>query len=431
MGGSGPSLVDSKMKDLCAYLYSLRNQGSSYGIERMELLLDKIGRKMLNIPVIHVAGTNGKGSTCAMLDAIYRENGYKVGLFSSPHLVDLGERIRVNGKILSRDKLLDHIHVLKPYAEEIEEEFRGMHPSFFEMMTAVAFCEFAGEKVDLVVLETGLGGRLDSTNVVDPVVSVITTISLDHCHILGNTVEKIAFEKAGIVKAGRPVITGWLSFSANEVVRKVALEKNSSFFTLADQPVDQNLPQTNLTGDHQKRNAALAMCVTECLQDQFPVSQEKTKRGLHHVSLEGRWQVLKNEPQIVLDACHNQEGALALREQLVKLSGKTELIIWFGSLGEERAAEILHLISEFATQIRFFQPTQPRSCSFEKLQSLLPPKYSGKVLNGKIKEVKAYLDQINSNQILLITGSIYLLGEVLEIVKNKKKTLSADFQDLI
>ena len=123
MGGSGPSLVDSKMKDLCAYLYSLRNQGSSYGIERMELLLDKIGRKMLNIPVIHVAGTNGKGSTCAMLDAIYRENGYKVGLFSSPHLVDLGERIRVNGKILSMDKLLGHIHVLKPYAEEIEGEF--------------------------------------------------------------------------------------------------------------------------------------------------------------------------------------------------------------------------------------------------------------------------------------------------------------------
>ena len=245
MGGSGPSLFDSRMKDLYAYLYSLRNQGSSYGIERMELLLDKIGRKMLNIPVIHVAGTNGKGSTCAMLDAIYRENGYKVGLFSSPHLVDLGERIRVNGKILSMDKLLGHIHVLKPYAEEIEGEFRGMHPSFFEIMTAVAFCEFAGEKVDLVVLETGLGGRLDSTNVVDPVVSVITTISLDHCHILGDTVEKIAFEKAGIVKAGRPVITGWLSFSANEVVRKVALEKNSSFFTLADQPVDQALPHTN------------------------------------------------------------------------------------------------------------------------------------------------------------------------------------------
>lgn len=196
------------MKDLFEYLYSLRNQGSSYGIERMELLLQKIGREVLTFPVIHVAGTNGKGSTCAMLDSIYRANGYKVGLFSSPHLVDLGERVRVNGEILSHNKLLDHIQVLKPLAEEIDKEFPGMHPSFFEMMTAVAFCEFSAEKVDLVVLETGLGGRLDSTNVVHPEISVITTISLDHSHILGDTIEQIAYEKAGIIKKGCPVLTG-------------------------------------------------------------------------------------------------------------------------------------------------------------------------------------------------------------------------------
>ena len=134
------------------YLYSLRNQGSSYGIERMELLLDKMGREVLTFPVIHVAGTNGKGSTCAMLDSIYRANGYKVGLFSSPHLVDLGERVRVNGEILSQAKLFAHIEVLKPLAEESEEQYPGMHPSFFEMITAVAFCEFAQEKVDLVIL---------------------------------------------------------------------------------------------------------------------------------------------------------------------------------------------------------------------------------------------------------------------------------------
>ena len=419
------------MKDLIEYLYSLRNQGSSYGIERMELLLNKIGCEVLTFPVIHVAGTNGKGSTCAMLDSIYRANGYKVGLFSSPHLVDLGERVRVNGKILSQDKLFAHIEVLKPLAEEIEEQCPGMHPSFFEMITAVAFCEFAKEKVDLVILETGLGGRLDSTNVVDPEISVITTISLDHCHILGDTLEKIAQEKAGIVKEGRPVITGWLPLSANEAVRKVAASQKSTFFTLSHLPDDQNLPDTNLMGEHQKRNAALAVRVTELLKDNFPVNEEKTKHGLIHVSLAGRWQVIQEDPLVVLDACHNQEGAAALRKQLEKLPDNKELIVWFGSLGEDRASEILRVLCEFASEIRFFQPGQPRACSFEMLQSLIPSEYSKHLFNGEIERVQIYLDQIKSNQILLITGSIYLLGEIMEIVKSQKNTLGTGFQDLV
>ena len=419
------------MKDLFEYLYSLRNQGSSYGIERMELLLDKIGREVLKFPVIHVAGTNGKGSTCAMLDSIYRANGYKVGLFSSPHLVDLGERVRVNGEILTQEKLFAHIEVLKPLAEEIEEEFHGMHPSFFEMITAVAFCEFAKEKVDLVILETGLGGRLDSTNVVDPEISVITTISLDHCHILGDTLEKIAQEKAGIVKEGRPVITGWLPLSANDAVRKVAASQKSAFFTLAHLPADQNLPETNLMGEHQKRNASLAVRVTELLKDKFPVNEEKTKHGLIHVSLAGRWQVIQEDPLVVMDACHNQEGAKALRKQLEKLPDNKELIVWFGSLGEDRASEILRELCEFALEIRFFQPGQPRACSFDMLKSLIPSQYSGHLLNGEMERVGIYLDQIKSNQILLITGSIYLLGEIMEIVKSQKNTLGTGFQDLV
>ena len=419
------------MKDLFEYLYSLRNQGSSYGIERMELLLDKIGREVLSIPVIHVAGTNGKGSTCAMLDSIYRANGYKVGLFSSPHLVDLGERVRVNGEILSQEKLFSHLEVLKPLAEEIEDQFPGMHPSFFEMITAVAFCEFAMEKVDLIVLETGLGGRLDSTNVVDPEISVITTISLDHCHILGDTLEEIAKEKAGIIKEGRPVITGWLPSSANEVVRNMASEQKSAFFTLSDRPTDKNLPETNLSGEHQKRNAALAVRVTELLNDNFPVNEEKRKQGLSQVCLAGRWQVLREEPLVVMDACHNQEGATALKKQLEKLPANKKLLVWFGSMGEDRATEILQVLCEFAAEIRFFQPGQPRACSFEVLQHLVPEKYSGNLQLGEITNVVPYLDQINSNQILLITGSIYLLGEIMEIVKSKKYSLGTTFQDLI
>ncbi len=413
------------------YLYSLRNQGSSYGIERMELLLQKIGREVLTFPVIHVAGTNGKGSTCAMLDSIYRANGYKVGLFSSPHLVDLGERVRVNGEILSHNKLLDHIQVLKPLAEEIDKEFPGMHPSFFEMMTAVAFCEFSAEKVDLVVLETGLGGRLDSTNVVHPEISVITTISLDHSHILGDTIEQIAYEKAGIIKKGCPVLTGWLPGTANETVRKFAQKNKAQFYTLASCPEDGELPKTNLIGQHQRRNAALAVKVTEILKDKFPLDPEKSTQALFQVELEGRWQVIQEEPMIVLDACHNQEGAKALVRQLGNLPSNKELIIWFGALGKERAREILPELANFANEIRLFQPKQPRACSFDEMQAILAPIFEGNVQSGGFSCVQSYIEQLKLNQILLITGSIYLLGEVLEIVKKSKKRLGSAFQDLL
>ena len=251
--------------DYLDYLFSLRNKGSTFGIERMELLISEMDSGLLSFPVIHVAGTNGKGSTCSMLDAIYRENGYSVGLFTSPHLVDLGERIRVNGKILSGEILQKEVEKLKPICQRIGEKNAEMHPSFFEFMTAIAFSVFHQENVDLAIIETGLGGRLDSTNVVNPVISVITTISLDHCNILGDTLEKIAFEKAGIIKQSCPVLTGWLPRQANKVIKAVAEEKGSFFKSLADEKAFDSLPETNLQGNHQKRNAALALNVCESL----------------------------------------------------------------------------------------------------------------------------------------------------------------------
>ena len=419
------------MKEIIDYLYSLRNQGSSYGIERMEVLLVKLGMESLSFPVIHVAGTNGKGSTCAMLDSIYRANGYKVGLFSSPHLVHLGERVRINGKILSEKKLIGHLEVLKPLAEEIEKEVEGMHPSFFEIITAIAFCEFSEEKVDLALIETGLGGRLDSTNVVVPEISIITTISLDHCHILGNTIEEIALEKAGIVKKGCPVVTGWLPDSANEVVRRIASDRGASFYSLAKQSSHKDLPETNLMGEHQNRNAALALKVTQILKEKFPVKKEKVDFGLQSVQLECRWQVLQDNPMIVLDACHNQEGATVLSQQLAQLPKNMELVVWFGSLGEDRAKEILSVLTQFASEIRFFKPRQPRACSFEALHSLICPTFSGKVLNGEVEKIDYHLKEINSGQILLVTGSIYLLGEIMEVVKKPKNNLGLSFQDLV
>jgi dihydrofolate synthase/folylpolyglutamate synthase len=339
--------------------------------------------------------------------------------------------VRVDGEILSHKKLLGHIQELKPLAEQIEEELPGMHPSFFEMITAVAFCEFSAEKVDLVVLETGLGGRLDSTNVVHPEISVITTISMDHSHILGDTIEKIAYEKAGIIKKGCPVLTGWLPSIANETVRKVALNKKAPFHTLGTSSEDGELPRTNLIGLHQRRNAALAVKVTEMLAGKFPLDPKKSSQALFQVELQGRWQVIQEEPMIILDACHNQEGAQALVWQLDNLPSNKELIVWFGALGQDRAQEILPELANFANEIRLFQPNQPRASSFDEMEAILSPIFEGKVQSGESSCVPSYFDELKLNQILLITGSIYLLGEVLESVKKSQKRFGSSFQDLL
>ena len=417
--------------DYLDYLFSLRNKGSTFGIERMELLISEMDSGLLSFPVIHVAGTNGKGSTCSMLDAIYRENGYSVGLFTSPHLVDLGERIRVNGKILSDEILQQEVEKLKPICQQIEEKNAEMHPSFFEFMTAIAFSVFHQENVDLAIIETGLGGRLDSTNVVQPVISVITTISLDHCSILGDTLEKIAFEKAGIIKQGRPVVTGRLPREANKVIEAVAEEKGSFFKSLADGKALDSLPNTNLQGNHQKRNAALALQVCEFLKKQFPVDQDLSLCALQKVKLEGRWQIIQEDPMIILDACHNSEGAETLKPQIKKLPRGADLVIWFGSLGKERADEILKVLLPLGTEIHLFQPNQPRACSFEELYNLIPHRHRPKVFNGVKPDIPSKINKLRKNQILLITGSIYLLGEILEIVKKKKKLTGTNFQDLL
>jgi dihydrofolate synthase / folylpolyglutamate synthase len=418
------------VKNLSDYLYALRNHGSSFGVERMQRFSFLLGKPEESFPVVHVAGTNGKGSVCSMLDAIYRANGYKVGLFSSPHLVDLGERIRVNGQIASMDEITRWVTELKPVAERMEADEPGMHPTFFEFMTAVAFLRFREEKVDLAILETGLGGRLDSTNVVNPQLSVITTISKDHCALLGNEIEDIAGEKAGIVKKGRPVLTGWLKPEANQVVERIAREKGAPFSSLASRDESKEpLPQTNLTGAYQKRNAALAIRATEILNERFPVDPETAVAALTQVRLKGRWQVLSGKPTVILDACHNEEAADALRGNLLEWGGKLE--VWLGSLDEARAREVVTAVLPFASGFRLFEPSQPRACSFDLLSSLIPEGFEGSVSEGEIARVDEYLEATTENQTILVTGSIYLIGEYLSLANEATSKEGSVFQDLL
>lgn len=290
------------------YLYALKNRGSKYGIERMRLLATALGHPERRFPVIHVAGTNGKGSVCAMLEALYRGNGYQTGLFTSPHLVHLGERVQVDRQMLSNEEIVHYTEQLRPVAAELGREDTDLHPTFFEFITAMAFLRFAEEPVDIACIETGLGGRLDSTNVVEPVLSIITTISLDHTELLGDTLAAIAGEKAGIIKPGKPVLMGKLPPEAEAVVRRVAAERGCTLHVLAERfPDGDALPETNLAGDFQRWNAALAVYATEILQDRFPM---RSAGALNHVAWAGRWQRLEvDERSLILDASHNPRAS--------------------------------------------------------------------------------------------------------------------------
>ncbi len=410
------------------YLYNLRNRGSSFGIERMERLAYLLGNPQNSFPVIHVAGTNGKGSVCSMLDSVYRENGYKVGLFTSPHLVYLGERIKVDGKNISESEILEKTAILKPIAEKMERENQGSHPSFFEFMTAISFLYFKEQNIDLAVIETGLGGRLDSTNVVNPNLSVITTISLDHCEILGDRLEDIAKEKAGIIKQGKPVLTGWLPKCTRGIFEEFARELKSPLNTVEDWP-EKKWPNTNLQGAYQKRNAALALRATEILSDDLPVRNELVQRGLNKVFIPGRWQEINGDVNLILDTCHNSAGAECLKDNLLSFGRKP--IIWVGVLGKDRAKDIMKVVTQFASEIFLFEVEQPRACSVKYLKSLIPNDFFGKIVDFDLVQAKEFLLNSKSKETVLVTGSIYLIGDILSLYSSRTGNKKLNWSDIL
>lgn len=417
------------MSEFLDFLYSLRDRGSSYGLQRMQEFTRLLGNPQNSFPSIHVAGTNGKGSVCSMLSAIYRNNGYKVGMFTSPHLVELGERVQVNGEILSIDEIERIITQVRPIAEKMETEVSGMHPTFFELMTALAFLTFRKSEVDLAILETGLGGRLDSTNVVSPILSIITSISLDHCELLGNEIKDIACEKAGIIKPGVPILSGVLPEDALNVVQEFAGNRGSQHYDLMKMNRD-HYPTTNLTGYYQPRNAALALKTTEILNHQFPVDEEKTKQGLHMVELEGRWQFVQGSPSLILDASHNQEGFAGLEKNLANF--EKPFIAWLGAMGEERGRRLIESIVPFnPKEIVLFQSEQVRACSREFLKSIIPDSYGGRISFGSWKKLGEKLKRSKKEPVVLVAGSIYLVGAVLSEIRNRPSNTGLSLQDLV
>lgn len=413
------------------YLYALKNRGSKYGIERMRLLATALGHPERRFPVIHVAGTNGKGSVCAMLEALYRGNGYQTGLFTSPHLVHLGERVQVDRQMLSNEEIVHYTEQLRPVAAELGREDTDLHPTFFEFITAMAFLRFAEEPVDIACIETGLGGRLDSTNVVEPVLSIITTISLDHTELLGDTLAAIAGEKAGIIKPGKPVLMGKLPPEAEAVVRRVAAERGCTLHVLAERfPDGDALPETNLAGDFQRWNAALAVYATEILQDRFPM---RSAGALNHVAWAGRWQRLEvDERSLILDASHNPEGIAELAKNLDRLTGDEGRapIIIAGTLGEDRARSLMQVVGPRARALYLVAPQQDRATPTAFLKSCLDRDAVETRVAALFPEPGRCAVGEPGDTIVL-TGSIYLIGEVLERIQGTGSAEGSGLQDRV
>ena len=405
------------MKEAFEFLYTLRNQGSKFGIERMEVLCGKLNNPHLAYPTIHVAGTNGKGSVCSMLDSIYRGGGYKVGLFTSPHLVELGERVRVNGKILPFQEIQNWVEQLMPISDQMENEDKELRPTFFELMTAIAFLEFQKQKVEIAIFETGLGGRLDSTNVLSPLASVITSIGYDHCEILGTELPQIAHEKAGIIKSGRPVVVGWLPKEASQVVLKIASQKKSPIYKLEDECLD-NFPPTNLSGIFQHQNAAIACKTAQLLNSFVPVKKKNIEDSLLRVRCPGRWDLVSEHPQIILDACHNEHGARANLEHWDSLPNHTE--VWFAACGMDRAYEVLSPLMKRFKRFIFFTLPQPRSCKEEDFKEIVDHfQFSGSFHFATEEDIPSLHQTLESHSSLLVTGSLYLISSYFQKLQRK------------
>jgi dihydrofolate synthase / folylpolyglutamate synthase len=412
----------SDYRAVTEYLYALKAGGVKFGIDRMRGLAAALGHPERVYPVIHVAGTNGKGSVAAMVEAICRANGLRTGLYTSPHLVKLGERVQVDRQLLTEAEIVAYTNELRPAADRLGAATPDEHPTFFEFMTAMAFLQFARRQVDVAVVEVGMGGRLDATNVVQPEIAVITSIGLDHCAELGHTLAAIAREKAGIIKAGRPVVIGRLPAEAETVIREVAKGLAAPVYSVREEFGEElaRYPTTNLEGDYQRWNAATATLAARLVKRPRTISADAVARGLQSVNWPGRWQRTEIGGRLViLDASHNPEGVEVLAENLRQLTAETGRapIVIAGALGEMRAKALLGVVLRFAREVYLVTPKQARACTYEELIGWVPVAERGKVHRATVAELfptAGHCAVGEAGEPVVVTGSIYLLGEVLE-----------------
>ena len=373
------------------------------------LLAKHLNHPEKDLKCIHVAGTNGKGSTSHLLASVLQEAGYKVGLYTSPHLKDFRERIKINGVEISEEFVCEFVAKNKSF-------FEANELSFFEMTVGLAFDYFVGEKTDINIIEVGMGGRLDSTNIITPLVSVITNIGFDHTHFLGNTLESIATEKAGIIKDSIPVVIGEYTSETKKVFIEKAKNTNSNIFFASDS-ITENYPSA-LLGDYQIANKKTAVQTIRVLQQQghYIISEENIQNGflnvIQNTGLQGRWQQLKSDPKVICDTAHNSHGLKIVLNQIKKEKFEA-LHIVLGVVNDKDLEDILPLFPKNA-HYYFCKPNIPRGLDAEILQQKAADfQLNGKVYNSVSNAYQEALKKSDKNDFIYIGGSTFVVAEVL------------------
>lgn len=417
-------------------LYALRTFGIKPGLAVETALLEKMGNPQSSFAAIHVAGTNGKGSVCALLDAVLQTTGLTVGLYTSPHLVKFNERIRVNGEAISDADLVELFEAMESHAEAVKQGEDGREVTFFEFTTALAFEYFRRRKVQVAVVEVGMGGRLDATNVVWPAVSVITRIGLEHTEHLGKTLAAIAGEKAGIIKEGRPVVCGATPDEARTVIRSVAADRNARFVEAAETVTVRRVSQDvtgqkiaitsgdtdygtvtlSLLGKHQLENVVTAVAALETLAGCSPlvVPSELVRRGLGAARWPGRLQVLSDKPPVVLDGAHNPDGARVLAVALKELFKKRKIGLIWGMCEDKDALGFAKALGGAIQRCWTVPIATERSMDPAKLALLARGEgWETKVSGLAEAREEARQWALDNEGAVCIAGSLFLAGEVI------------------
>jgi dihydrofolate synthase/folylpolyglutamate synthase len=409
-----------------AYLYCLQKHGIKLGLTTMTALMVRLGMPQTRYRALHIAGTNGKGSTAAMAAAILQAAGYRVGLYTSPHLVEFRERIRVNGEMISELQVARLTEQLQALCQP------DLSATFFEYTTAMAFQHFADSDVDIAVLEVGLGGRFDATNVVTPMACAITTIALDHQEYLGNTCSAIAFEKAGIIKSGVPVVVGRLEDDAWRTIEQVARERQAPMFRMnEDFCTEGETPQQfsyrglgmhydgltcALEGRHQLDNAACALALLGAAAPQgITVTVEAVSAALREVNWAGRLEVVDRRPTILVDGAHNPAAAMAVADYLMRSNRShpsRPLVLVLGMMRDKDHRGFVELLRGLVDEVVLTQADLPRSATAQELQASLEGLLSHPHVVPLLSDAMALARQLATpDGLVCVTGSLMLVGE--------------------
>ena len=409
-----------------AYLYRLQKHGIKLGLETMTALMGRLGMPQARYRTLHIAGTNGKGSTAAMAASVLQSAGYRVGLYTSPHLVEFRERIRVNGEMIAESqvaRLTEHIQA---------SCLPDISPTFFEYTTAMAFQHFAETEVDVAVLEVGLGGRFDATNVVTPMACAVTTIALDHQDYLGTTLSSIAFEKAGIIKQGVPVVLGRLDEEARRTVEQVAQERQAPVFRVdKDFRIEGEAPShfsyrgwdsqyegltCALEGRHQLDNAACALALLEAAAPQgITVTAESVREGLRAVNWAGRLEVVDHHPTILVDGAHNPAAASVLADYLthsVRSHPARRVVLVLGMMRDKDHRGFVEPLKELVDEVVLTQADLSRSATAQELRAALVEVFPSSHVAPSLSEAMTLARQLaGPDDLVCVTGSLMLVGE--------------------